>query len=97
MARRVVRAGDRLEEGLHGFFELVKQKYTEGLLQHCIGELAAFFETYITGRCTNKTLVIMLMAVFRHVKSNAGILIAEYKLGHGFGQFSFANPWRTYK
>ena len=70
---------------------LVEQQDAEWPLPDRVGELAALFETDVTGRRADEALIVVLVAVFAHVEADARAFVAKEELGRGLGQLCLAH------
>src|SRR5438270_2218294 len=72
-------------------FDLVQQDDAVRLTAYCLGELAAFFVTDISGRRANETGCRVTLHELRHVNFDEGFFASEHKLGQGLCQFGLTD------
>src|SRR5215203_3857601 len=69
-----------------GFLNFVEEHHAERLFANCVGEFTTYIIAYISRRGANQSLVGVLGAEFRHIKTNVSTLIAKQQFSDRFCQ-----------
>src|SRR5690606_26644822 len=75
-----------VEDPHMGFLDLIEEQDAERTLSDGIRKLSAFLITDISWRCSNKSLIAVLVVELGHIKANKSLFITEKEFCKSFCQ-----------